>query len=201
MTSEGKTDVLNAVMPASPQHRMSEESIAVTEAFLNRFDNVYDTQVPTSFVAQNLAVMTPSNYGEWIKAMNRNYCMVSAIVGFNYPAGPAQLCGLVQGLPTLRRRVKVTEAQELPLLCISLFLMGRLYRRVGDFFYNNIGLVTLKDSGLAALIASIPDREIGQAIQRLESLLESIDLAQLRPVDVEEALKGDLTPVLLEGAL
>lgn len=193
--------MLDAVMPASPQHRMSDEAIAVTEEFLNRFENVYESQVPTHFVAQNLAVMTPRSYEEWIKSMNRNFCTVSSIVGLNYLAGPAQLCGLIQGLPMLRKRVAITEAQELPVLCISLFLMGAMYRRERDFFYNSSGLVTLKDSGLAEFIASVPDREIGRAIQRLESLLEGVDHHQLRPVDVEEALKGDLKPVLLEGAL
>jgi hypothetical protein len=190
---------LTALGDALDKSRVSESALRLTEDVLGV--EVNDPHVLAAFVAQNLSVMRPQEYEAWISSMHRNFRTVFDLVGFDQRAGTAQFCALVQGVSIVKRRMEVSEAQELSLLALSLTLLKECNRKTTEFFYESHSGLTLKDVGLTRFMAGIPSDQLEVSVQRLAGSLRTATSAPLRAVELELALSGDLVPAIRVGGL
>lgn len=190
---------LTSLGSALNKSRVSENALRLTERVLQ--EDITDPHVLSAFIASNLDTMRPRAYEAWILSMHRNFHRVREMVGFDPVAGTAQLCALIHGVATLKRRVAVSEAQEFSLLVLSFVLLKEGRRKASQFFYENGDGLTLKDVGLARFMMDVPADELEASIQRLARAMRATGSDPMRTVELELALSGSLVPIMRVGGL
>lgn len=181
---------------------LADDSIAMTREFLAALDDAGSDPRVISAVVQRSWTMTNYEYGIWIADMIAYYLPVSQKLRFDHRAGVDHLIRLIQGLPSLRRRIPALDfAKESSLLLTSFALMRSQERNRQKYFYMALEEITLREGFFFEALCLVPPESQILAVDRLTVMIEAAGNNPLRLAEVEAALSGDQAAVLSAGAL
>ena len=197
----GDIDVPGTKGVLSTAKNLSAESYRLTSEFVDSLnDNNADPKVIQRVVG-NSWLMTEEHYRVWVSDMSRNYLLVSNMLQFDHRAGTYELVSLIQGLPSLRRRLPDLKASEEASLLLASFALLRSSKKLQQtYFYFGLDVINLKEESLAKVFRSIQQSNWNSAVGKLTRMAEDATNV-LRVVEIEAALNASLAGSLAEGAL